>query len=83
MAAKNFDSFTREQRYFVIKLTDLKGVDVAKAEILFQILDEIEASREADGKRPLQAVVVEDDWPEYEKVWKMIEDRYNAKKFET
>ncbi|URC22311.1 hypothetical protein CHUUTOTORO_02260 [Serratia phage vB_SmaM-ChuuTotoro] len=28
-----------------------------------------------NGKTPLEAVVVESDWPEYDKVWKMIEER--------
>jgi len=57
----------REERYIVIKLKDA---------------NEIFNRREWEQLRDMVAllpdrkyVVVEDDWPEYEQVWKMIEDR--------
>lgn len=33
--------------------------------------------RKKVGKKPFECVVVEHDWPEYERVWKMIEARVN------
>ena len=35
----------------------------------------IEMARVHEGKAPLDAVVVESDWPEYEPTWKAIEAR--------
>lgn len=34
--------------------------------------------RKQIGKKPFECVVVEHDWPEYEKVWRMIEDRVDG-----
>lgn len=34
--------------------------------------------RKTVGKKPFECVVVEHDWPEYERVWKMIEARVDG-----
>nr|CAK6606230.1 unknown function [Klebsiella phage vB_Ko_K4PH164] len=34
--------------------------------------------RKTVGKKPFECVVVEHDWPEYETVWQMIEDRVDG-----
>jgi len=69
----------RETRYILLKLKD---VDAAltpdQREMLEQLQDRVAIHRYLQGKRPLQAVIVEDDWPEYEPVWKMIEQRMDA-----
>ena len=55
----------REVRYIVIKLRD---IDQNTQRQLRNFMEDIEIpSRDC--------VVVESDWPEYEPVWKMIEDR--------
>lgn len=73
----------REDRYIVLKKSDLKAA-VASGRLLPEDLDEINnlqasltTQRFLDGKKPFECVVVEHDWPEYERVWKMIEARVN------
>ncbi len=56
--------FVREDRYIVIKHSDLTDAE----------LDHIDAF----GFPQREAVVVEADWPEYEAVWGMIEARFAA-----
>lgn len=74
----------REERYIVLKKSDLKAA-VASGRLLPEDLDEINnlqasltTQRFLDGKKPFECVVVESDWPEYEKVWRMIEDRVDG-----
>lgn len=55
--------FRREDRYVVIKVSDISEAD----------------RMTLDDYPHRKAVVVEADWPEYEAVWKMIEARFNAK----
>lgn len=72
--------FKKEFRYLVFKIKD---VDLYLTEqekySLLCIADELAVCRADAGKNPLQCVVVEDDWPEYETVWKMIRDRTEGK----
>ena len=69
----------REERYIVLKLKDVGHFLSAEQRMdLDDILGTINAYRKQLGKdTPLKAVVVESDWPEYERVWKMIEARVN------
>jgi hypothetical protein len=61
--------FKREVRYIVIKLKD---IDENTRRQLGNFMEDLEIpSRDC--------VVVESDWPEYEPVWKMIEDRVTGK----
>lgn len=63
-------------RYDVIKSSDVVEALSYKELILLEgLLNKISRGRIKLGKDPLECVVVESDWPEYEKVWKMIEDR--------
>lgn len=77
----------REDRYAIIKLSDTDHMNYDDQLKLRQLLRKLEKIRVKNGKQPLQAVVVEHDWPEYEQVWKMIEERVdredNNRKFET
>ena len=69
-------NFRRENRYIVIKMKDaLKYLTPAQFRELSNIERSITVGRGSESKPPLTAVVVEQDWPEYEIVWKMIEDR--------
>lgn len=44
------------------------------------IMDKVDRLRYSLDKPVLKCVVVESDWPEYEQVWKTLEERCNAKK---
>jgi hypothetical protein len=62
--------FQREDRYIVIKRSDLKKVPVAYrshlVDPMFSLLSHLPRR---------EFVVVESDWPEFEPVWRMIEAR--------
>jgi hypothetical protein len=62
--------FKRENRYIVIKIRDLDAYASHLKAALSKITNEIEI---LCGNR--EYVVVESDWPEYEIVWKMMQDR--------
>lgn len=74
----------REDRYIVIKKSDIESAiqseDLTKQEAwnLKIIARFVGHSRERRGKKPLQCVVVESDWPEYELVWNMIAARVDG-----
>lgn len=66
----------RENRYLVIKFKDaIEALTVEQREALSGIAQAVTAYRLDRGKHPLDAVVVESDWPEYEQTWNMIEAR--------
>ncbi|NMX27071.1 hypothetical protein HBO14_11095 [Pseudomonas sp. WS 5406] len=57
--------FKREERYIVVKLKHLAGLQVAPLRNFLR-----------ENRVPtLDCVVVEQDWPEYEEVWRSIERR--------
>lgn len=65
--------FKREERYIVIKLSKLgENKPYTGAFVDYSVESEIE---KLTGHAFIDCVVVESDWPEYETVWKMIEDR--------
>ena len=57
--------FQREHRYYVVKRKHLSEEQEARLILLLSDFD----------LPPLRCAVVEDDWPEYETVWQMIEAR--------
>lgn len=71
----------REERYVVIKLSDIEKalelghITQSNFTTLEHILSKLWYSRAQRGKEDLKTVVVEHDWPEYEKVWEMLENR--------
>lgn len=67
--------FEREDRYLVIKRSDLEKLCIDDIEAVYEAAEIIAQDRARQGKLPLQCVVVESDWPEYEKVWAMIQER--------
>lgn len=74
----------REERYYVIKKSDLeaalkvKRITQTDIEDLKELLARLNTQRFVSNKEMLKCVVVESDWPEYEKVWRMIEDRVDG-----
>lgn len=69
----------REARYIVLKGTDVEsGLTETEKKILATLCRKVESHREEAGKKPLKCVVIESDWPEYEKVWDMVEERVDA-----
>lgn len=68
--------FNREYRYFVIKRKDAKeALSRDERGLLNHLLGKVHDYRLGLGKKPLECVVVESDWPEYEPTWKAIEER--------
>jgi len=66
--------FKREDRFIVLKRTDLEVLNRFQKAALAVALEEIE-----DHLPARQYVVVESDWPEYEIVWNMIQARVEGK----
>lgn len=65
--------FVREERYIVFKISDLGNS--LKGDEIRRLAREYAEQRILRGKKPLECVVVEKDWPEYDLVWDMIESR--------
>ena len=65
--------FQREERYVVFKVSDLGNS--LKGDEIRRLAREYAEQRRLKGKEPLECVVVEKDWPEYEPTWKAIEAR--------
>lgn len=63
-------TFEREERYQVVKLSRLQDKpsdDMTSKEVIYRTAH--------FGKALVEAVVIESHWPEYEVVWRMLEDR--------
>ena len=67
------EEFKREERYIVFKVSDLGNS--LKGDEIRRLAREYAEHRRSRGKKPLECVVVEKDWPEYEPTWKAIEAR--------
>lgn len=67
---------TREERYLVLKYKDIvKHLNEDEQRALIELAKKVDAGREEDGKKHVECVCVESDWPEYEEVWAMIAAR--------
>lgn len=68
--------FRREPRYVVFKIKDIQAyLNIAQIDALQTAGETIAAGRALEGKPPFNAVVVEQDWPEFEPTWAAIEAR--------
>lgn len=68
------EKFEREDRYFVLKISDLKKMPKPyMANLSCPLSDAISHLPDREY------AVVESDWPEYEAVWRMIESRVTGK----
>ena len=63
-------TFEREDRYVVLKIKDLETIPTGLMLRLHSILADLN-----EHLPERKYVCVESDWPEYEKVWGMIEER--------
>lgn len=71
--------FQREERYIVFKKSRLSADQLERLEDLITPPSIPPSNWHDDPTLPtVECVVVEADWPEYETVWKMIEDRCTA-----
>ncbi len=71
------NKFKRENRYFVLKATDLQACGLTEVELdsLVAITGKVDQYRRDAGKPDLECVIVEKNWPEYEPTWQAIENR--------
>jgi hypothetical protein len=68
--------FKQEERYVVFKLSDVEEhFTPGERQQLARLVEVQRVGREEAGKAPLECVVVEADWPEYEPTWKAIQAR--------
>lgn len=72
------NKFKREDRYLIFKWKDIQHLSPNDKERLMKVCHGIELVRRARQVGPVEAVVVEKDWPEYHLVWNMIEARVGA-----
>lgn len=77
MKSSTTHSFNREQRYLVLKASDViaTGLSTTELDQLEAICKKVDDYRRNSGKSDLETVVVEKDWPEYEPTWTAIELR--------
>lgn len=74
----------KEERYLVLKLEDINKAltngeyNYRLYDALRTVLAEVGYQRYLQGKKEKRYVVVAEDWPEYDKVWEMIEQRVDA-----
>ena len=68
--------FVREARYVVFKIKDIDSyLTEGEKNSLMCIGEEIEWGRKENGRDQFNAVVIEQDWPEFDVVWEMLEAR--------
>lgn len=68
-----------ENRYLVIKRADIeKYLGFGAQEMLAGVANTIEDARQADKRSPLECVVIESDWPEYEPTISALETRIDT-----
>jgi len=67
-------SFKREMRYVVFKISKLDDKQLSRLNELLNV-----SGPDGYALPTIDCVVVENDWPEYEKVWSMIEERVKEK----
>ena len=76
------DTFTRENRYIVLKCSDLNQLSRPMDRPLSDVIQAAYRIRQDSGKAPLKCVVVESDWPEFEPTWSTIEARMTGRAIE-
>lgn len=80
MPQSNQSTFDREQRYLVMKSSDVIAACLTETELdqLQAICAKVDQYRKNAGKPDLESLVIEKDWPEYEPTWVAIEQRVAA-----
>lgn len=72
------EPFQREDRYIVIKRSDIERLTPGDRRVANRNLSDIHEEILKAGAPARSFVVVEDDWPEYEQIWQMIERRVSG-----
>lgn len=67
--------FSPELRYMVFKISDLHGLDTQDNIMLCHLANKVARLRQEAAKKPLQALVIEKDWPEYQPTWAALAKR--------
>ena len=72
----------RENRYLVLKRKDIAAANLTKSEqiCLDEICNKVNLARKARGAKPMDCVIAEKGWPEYDLVWNAIAIRMNPDK---
>lgn len=79
MNAQQLKRFERQNRYIVFKIKDVtEYLNESDKETLLRLATKCTLGRISCDKQPLQCVVVESDWPEYEPTWAAIEKRMSG-----
>ena len=66
----------REHRYIVLKLKDVDScLTSCEKEILESLCSKVRYYRDCEDKHPLECLVIESDWPEYQTAWESIVER--------
>lgn len=69
----------REGRYYVLKVKDAQAaLDADEQVVLSNLIEKMDQHRSKRGASPLQCMVIEHDWPEYEIAWQLIERRVDG-----
>ncbi|GAB1116554.1 MAG: hypothetical protein SwStaBPW_32950 [Shewanella algae] len=72
-------AFKREQRYIVAKISDVtEALTDWEQEQLETLMQKVMSHRECVGKKLLECVVVESDWPIYSSTWAAVEQMDRA-----
>lgn len=67
-----------ENRYIVLKLKDVKALPAYGLNQLDVVCHEVDAVRGKRGTEPLECLVIEKDWPEYEPALAMLSARVDG-----
>jgi hypothetical protein len=76
---KPAEPFQREDRYIVIKRSDIERLSPGDRRVATRQLRDLHEELFKAGAPARSFVVVEDDWPEYHLAWAMIEHRMAGK----
>lgn len=68
--------FEKEDRYIVIKRTDLNSCGQSTHNRLKQVLDDINHIRQEADKSMLEFVVIESDWSCFRVAWGLVEEEW-------
>lgn len=69
------NEFKREDRYVVIKRSDLEKLSPLDRDVVQSSLEHISAILFGWNVPERECLVIESDWPEYDPTWQMIERR--------
>lgn len=72
-----------EQRYIILKMKDLELLNDERLELVRDAVHYVDQARTNAGKRPLEAVVIEKGWPEYEPTVALLSARVDGQEAPT